>query len=41
MSKIVVVKQNRFNNSANIKKTIDENRFGKIYLILVNVYGIG
>lgn len=36
--KLFVVKQNRFNPTLQIlKKAIDENRFGKIYLILVNV----
>lgn len=36
--KLFVVKQNRFNPTLQIlKKAIDQNRFGKIFLIIVNV----
>lgn len=36
---LFVVKQNRFNPSLqHLKKAIDENRFGKIYMVTINVF---
>ncbi|OGT30936.1 MAG: oxidoreductase [Gammaproteobacteria bacterium RIFCSPHIGHO2_12_FULL_35_23] len=36
---LFVVKQNRFNNTLQVlKKAIDQNRFGKIYMVNINVF---